>query len=189
MATPTLDGIATLATDNINTHGRATLALTNLDMFGGLSTTTYLETGNPLPAVMQSAAVLDDLAVTTGDVNGAVADSHLTITHTGRLHLAPGVVLLAVVCPEVAANLMHRHAAHAECGHRVFVRDTRTHRVILRINEDHGVLPLQLRLSGTGLLDLAERLEPSESQRSPWGSHTIFYAWSAISTSPTHPSS
>ncbi len=32
----------------------------------------------------------------------------MTITHTGRLRLAPGVFLSAVVCTVVAVNLIHR---------------------------------------------------------------------------------
>jgi hypothetical protein len=51
-------------------------------------------------------ASLDELEATTGYLNGAVAGSQMTITHMGILHLAPGIVLSAVVCPEAAANLI-----------------------------------------------------------------------------------
>jgi hypothetical protein len=85
-------------------------------MFDGSSTTTYLDAGKPLPAVMESAATLDELTVTADHLNRAVEDAQMTITHTGRLRLAPGFVLLAVVRPEAEAKIMHRHVAPAEWG-------------------------------------------------------------------------
>jgi hypothetical protein len=60
--------------------------------------------------------------------------------------------------------------------HVGIVRDARTNALLFSINEDRGVLPLQLPLLGTGLLDLAEELDPSKRQRSPWGSRTLFCA-------------
>ncbi len=72
IAPPILDKTATLAKDNINTHGCTTLAMTNPEMFVGSSNTAYLDSGNQLPAVLQSAAALDELSATTGHLNGAV---------------------------------------------------------------------------------------------------------------------
>jgi hypothetical protein len=92
IATPTMDATATLATHIIYTHGCTTLTLTNPDMFDGSSTTAYLDSGNQLPAVLRSAAAQDELAATTDQLSGAVAGSQMTITHTGRLRVAPGVV-------------------------------------------------------------------------------------------------
>ncbi len=107
MIPPTLDGTATLAMDTLNTDGCTTLALTNTDMFDGSPHMAYLESGYQLPAVLQSPASLDELEITTGHLNGAVAGSQMTITHTGILSPAPGIALPAVVCPEkVAANLI-----------------------------------------------------------------------------------
>ncbi len=71
MIPPTLDGTATLALDTLNTNGCMTLALTNTDMFDGSPHTAYLDSGNQLPAVLQSPACLDELEITTGHLNGA----------------------------------------------------------------------------------------------------------------------
>ncbi len=79
MVTPTPDGTATLAMDSLSTNGCTTLALTNPDMFDGSSNTAYLDSGNQLPAVLRSAAALDELEATTGHLNGAVAGSQMTI--------------------------------------------------------------------------------------------------------------
>jgi hypothetical protein len=114
MAPLNVDEAATLAMDTLNTDGCTTLALSNSDMFGGSSNTVYLDWGNQLPAVLQSSAALDEFEATTGHLNGAIAGSHMTITHTGILRLAPGVVLPAVVCPGVAANL--NDPQHRRCS-------------------------------------------------------------------------
>ncbi len=81
-------------------------ALTKPDMFAGSPTMAYLHSGSQLPVVPQSATGLDNLAVTAGHVNGAVVGSQM-ITQTGRLSLATGIILPAVVCPEPAANLIN----------------------------------------------------------------------------------
>ncbi len=73
MVMPTLDGTVTLAMDNLNTNECATLALTNADMFTGASNTAYLDSGNQLPAVLQSTATLAELEAMTGHLNWAVA--------------------------------------------------------------------------------------------------------------------
>jgi hypothetical protein len=170
---PTLDGTAKSAMDTHNINGRTTLALTNADMFDGSSTTASLDSGNQLPAVLRSAAALDELETTTSHLNGAVAGSQMTTTtHKRVLRLAPGIVLPAVVCPGVAANLVGMLPmlnarpdlsltidAAAAGAHVCIVRDSRTNDIVFRLPEDRGVLPLQLPASGTGLLDLAEELD------------------------------
>ncbi len=140
------------------------MTLTNADMLDGSPRMAYLDSGNQLPAVLQSPASLDELETTTGDHNGAVAGSQMRITHTGILRLAPGIVLPAVVCPGVAANLIGMlpmlnacpdlnltiDAAAAGAHVCIVRRDSRTNEIVFRLREDRGVLPLQLPVSGAG---------------------------------------
>jgi hypothetical protein len=64
--------------------------------------------------------------------------------------------------------------AAAADTHECIVRDARTNALLFSINEDRGVLPLRLPLLGTGLLDLAEELDP---EREPASSRELAHAF------------
>ncbi len=101
----------------------------------------------------------------------------MTVTHTSILRLAPGIALPAVVSPEVAANLIGMLPMLNACPHLsltidgaaagthvCIVRDSRTNKVIFRIPEERGGLPVQLPMSGTESLDLAEELDNARAE-------------------------
>jgi hypothetical protein len=90
----------------------------------------------------------------------------MTITYTGILRVAPGVILPAVGIQELADNLLNACPElsltidTAAAGTNVcIVRHTPTNSLLFSSNEPRRVLSRDLPLLGTGLLDLAEELD------------------------------
>ena len=173
MIPPTLDGTASPALDTLHTDGCTTPALTNTDIFDGSPHMAYLDSGNQLAAVLKSPATLDELEVATGHLNGAVAGSKMTVTHTGILRLAPGIDLPAVVCPEIAANLIGMLPMLNTCpaltltieaaaagAHVCIVRDSRTNAIVFCLREDRGVLPVRATRAGHRAIGPSWRASP-----------------------------
>ena len=128
------------------------------NMFGGASTTAYLDSGNQT-TVVTSAAVLENVcAARPGQhLRGAVEGSQMLITHTGDFRLTPEAIVPAVVCPEAAANLVGMLCvlnatphlglvigAAAKGEHVCKIIDERTAVTVMEVAESMNLLPFEL---------------------------------------------